>query len=44
MLHIDFILEKHQIHGYVAFILDITALTDLRGQIDAYLRRAIGPH
>jgi chemotaxis protein CheC len=44
MLHIDFILEKHQIHGYVAFILDITALTDLRGQIDGYLQRAIGPH
>ena len=44
MLHIDFILQKHQIHGYVAFILDITALTDLKGQIDSYLQRTIGPH
>ncbi len=44
MLHIDFILEKHQIHGYVAFILDVTALTDLKDQIDRYLQRAMGPH
>ncbi|QBE64894.1 chemotaxis protein CheC [Pseudoduganella lutea] len=42
MLHIDFILEKHQIHGYVAFILDVTALTDLKDQIDQYLHRAMG--
>jgi chemotaxis protein CheC len=42
MLHIDFILEKHQIHGYVAFILDITALHDLKEQIDSYLRRTTG--
>lgn len=42
MLHIDFILEKHQIHGYVAFILDVTALTDLKDQIDRYLQRAMG--
>ncbi|HAT32341.1 MAG TPA: chemotaxis protein CheC, partial [Janthinobacterium sp.] len=26
MLHIDFILEKHQIYGYVAFVLDGSAL------------------
>lgn len=44
MLHIDFILEKHQIHGYVAFILDITALHDLKDQIDRYLDRAMGHH
>lgn len=44
MLHIDFILQKHQIHGYVAFILDVTALTDLKDQIDRYLQRAMGPH
>jgi chemotaxis protein CheC len=37
MLHIDFILETHQIHGYVAFILDLTALQDLRAQVDRYL-------
>ncbi|MBB3224253.1 chemotaxis protein CheC [Pseudoduganella umbonata] len=42
MLHIDFILEKHQIHGYVAFILDVTALTDLKEQIDRYLQRTMG--
>jgi chemotaxis protein CheC len=42
MLHIDFILEKHQIHGYVAFILDVTALTDLKEQVDRYLQRAMG--
>jgi chemotaxis protein CheC len=42
MLHIDFILEKHQIHGYVAFILDITALHDLKDQVDQYLARIMG--
>jgi len=42
MLHIDFILETHQIHGYVAFILDISALHDLKEQINRYLTRMIG--
>jgi chemotaxis protein CheC len=42
MLHIDFILEKHQIHGYVAFILDLTALNDLQAQVDRYLANAMG--
>lgn len=42
MLHIDFILETHQIHGYVAFILDLTALQDLQDQIDLYLAKAMG--
>ena len=42
MLHIDFLLEKHQIHGYVAFVLDITALQDLKGQINLYIARAMG--
>ncbi|HEY0063748.1 MAG TPA: chemotaxis protein CheC [Telluria sp.] len=42
MLHIDFILEKHQIHGYVAFILDLSALHDLREQVDRYLAKAMG--
>lgn len=42
MLHIDFILEKHQIHGYVAFILDVTALHDLQHQVDQYLTRIMG--
>ncbi|MFP5390116.1 MAG: chemotaxis protein CheC [Gammaproteobacteria bacterium] len=43
MLHIDFILEKHQIHGYVAFILDLSALNDLQEQVDGYLARIMGP-
>jgi chemotaxis protein CheC len=42
MLHIDFVLEKHQIHGYVAFILDVTALHDLQHQLDQYLSRMMG--
>ncbi|MYN09302.1 chemotaxis protein CheC [Pseudoduganella aquatica] len=42
MLHIDFILEMHQIHGYVAFILDVSALRDLKEQINLYLRRVMG--
>lgn len=37
MLHIDFILETHQIHGHVAFILDMVALEDLLAQVDIYL-------
>lgn len=41
MLHIDFLLEKHQIHGYVAFVLDLTALHDLKEQINLYIARAI---
>ncbi len=42
MLHIDFVLEKHQIHGYVAFILDMSALHDLREQVDRYLAKVMG--
>ena len=42
MLHIDFILEKHQIRGYVAFILDMTSLHDLKHQINRYLLRLTG--
>ncbi len=37
MLHIDFALEKHEIHGYVAFLLDMSAMLDLRQHIDQYL-------
>lgn len=37
MLHINFSLEKHQIHGYVAFLMDMAALHDLRELIDSYL-------
>ena len=42
MLHIDFILEKHQIHGYVAFVLDLSALNDLQDQVDRYLAKITG--
>ena len=42
VLHIDFILEKHQIHGYVAFILDLSALHDLQEQVDRYLANTLG--
>lgn len=42
MLHINFVIESHQIHGYVAFILDVSALQDLRFQVDEYLRRMVG--
>jgi chemotaxis protein CheC len=42
MLHIDFVLERHQIHGYVAFVLAITALHDLKEQINLYIARAMG--
>lgn len=38
-LKIDFNIEKHQINGYVAFLLDLSALTDLRHYIDQYLAR-----
>jgi chemotaxis protein CheC len=36
------VLEKHQIHGYVAFILDLSALHDMQEQIDLYIARAMG--
>jgi chemotaxis protein CheC len=42
MLHIDFLLERHQIQGYVAFVLDLSALHDLQHQIGRYIARAMG--
>lgn len=38
-LKIDFNIEKHQIHGYVAFLLDMTALENLQQYINQYLSR-----
>jgi chemotaxis protein CheC len=38
-LKIDFFIERHQINGYVAFLLDLSALADLRHYIDEYLAR-----
>ncbi len=42
MLHIDFVLSKHQIHGYVAFVLDLSALHDLKDQVSRYLAKVLG--
>ncbi|WP_437890617.1 chemotaxis protein CheC [Phytobacter sp. V91] len=39
MLRIDFSLERQQIEGYLAFILDMTALRDLREQVRLYIER-----
>lgn len=39
MLRIDFSLERQQIEGYLAFILDMSALRDLREQIRIYISR-----
>ena len=36
-LKIDFNIEKHEINGYVAFLLDMTALNDLQSYLDQYL-------
>lgn len=41
-LKIDFNIERHQIHGYVAFLLDMPALHDLQRHIDDYLHRLLG--
>ncbi|MHA8111680.1 chemotaxis protein CheC [Kosakonia cowanii] len=39
MLRIDFALERQQIQGYLAFILDMSALCDLREQVRLYISR-----
>ncbi|WP_227136267.1 hypothetical protein [Kosakonia radicincitans] len=39
MLRIRFALERQQIQGYLAFILDMSALQDLREQIRLYISR-----
>lgn len=41
-LKIDFNIERHQIQGYVAFLLDLPAMNDLRDYIDAYLAKLTG--
>jgi chemotaxis protein CheC len=38
-LQIDFNIETHQINGYVAFLLDMTALENLQHYIDDYISR-----
>ena len=41
-LKIDFNIERHEIHGYVAFLLDLPAMNDLRDYIDSYLAKLTG--
>jgi chemotaxis protein CheC len=41
-LKIDFNIEKHHIYGYVAFLLDMPALHELRLYIDGYLAKLMG--
>jgi len=42
MLHIEFVVERQQIAGDVAFIMDVSALEDLKSQVNFYLARAMG--
>jgi chemotaxis protein CheC len=42
MLHIEFVIERQQIAGDVAFIMDMTALHDLKTHVANFLERAIG--
>jgi chemotaxis protein CheC len=42
MLHIEFVIERQQIAGDVAFIMDMTALQDLKQHVTAFLGRTFG--
>ena len=42
MLHIEFVIERQQITGDVAFIMDMSAMEDLKSHVDSYLARAMG--
>jgi len=42
ILHIDIALEKHEIEGHVAFILDMSTIQDLRPHLDQYITEMIG--
>jgi chemotaxis protein CheC len=42
MLHIEFIIERQQIGGDVAFIMDMTALQDLKQHVANFLDRSLG--
>ena len=41
MLHIEFVIERQQIAGDVAFIMDMTALQDLKRHVAAFLARSV---
>jgi chemotaxis protein CheC len=42
MLHIEFVIERQQIAGDVAFIMDMTALQDLKQHVTGFLARSVG--
>ncbi len=42
MLHIEFVIERQQIAGDVAFIMDMTALHDLKQHVTDFLDRSVG--
>lgn len=42
MLHIEFVIERQQIAGDVAFIMDMTALQDLKQHVAGFLARSVG--
>jgi chemotaxis protein CheC len=42
MLHIEFVVERQQIAGDVAFIMDMSALKDLKSHVGNYLARTLG--
>jgi chemotaxis protein CheC len=42
MLHIEFVVERQQIAGDVAFIMDMSALKDLKSHVSNYLTRTLG--
>jgi chemotaxis protein CheC len=42
MLHIEFVIERQQIAGDVAFIMDMTALHDLKQHVANFLERSVG--
>ncbi len=37
LLHIDFNLEKHQINGYVAFLLDVSSIQGLKDSLNRFI-------
>ncbi|KRC03431.1 chemotaxis protein CheC [Duganella sp. Root198D2] len=42
MLHIEFVIERQQIAGDIAFIMDVTALHGLKQHVAEFLDRSVG--
>jgi len=42
MLHIEFLVATEQIHGYVAFLMDLSSMNNLQDQVDKYIARMMG--